>query len=173
MKNAKITIAGSGGQGILFAGKVITYVGMYNEKEVSWMPTYGPEMRGGTATCHIIISDEEIGLPIIAKPSILIAMNKLSVNRYEAQVDSGGYLIRGNFIHEDKIARTDIHQICIPALEISRNANMVFVGMVCKLLGVTNFDTIKQAIKQSLSLDNQHLNEPNYQAFKQGYDYEN
>ena len=90
MSTTQMLIAGFGGQGILFAGKFLAYKGLVEEKEVSWLPSYGPEMRGGTASCSVIISDEPVGSPIVSAPDVLVAMNLPSLDKYEAAVVPGG-----------------------------------------------------------------------------------
>ena len=101
-------LAGFGGQGILFAGKVAAQVGMLKEKQVSWLPSYGPEMRGGAANCSVIISDEEVGSPLVTAPDILVAMNLPSFDKFEASVKAGGWLIVDSSLINKKSSRTDI-----------------------------------------------------------------
>ena len=108
MKNGKIILAGFGGQGILFAGKVLAYSGLKAEREVSWLPSYGPEMRGGTANCHVVVSDSPVGSPIIPNPDILIAMNRPSLDKFEDLVEKDGYIVFDSSLIDRDVKRTDV-----------------------------------------------------------------
>ena len=101
--------AGFGGQGLLFSGKVLAYKGLIEDKQVSWLPSYGPEMRGGTANCSVILSDEPVGAPIIAHPDVLVAMNLPSLDKYESEVKSGGVIFVDSTLIERKVEREDVH----------------------------------------------------------------
>ncbi|MBR0523249.1 MAG: 2-oxoacid:acceptor oxidoreductase family protein, partial [Firmicutes bacterium] len=103
-----ILIAGFGGQGILFAGKVLAYKGLLEDKQLSWLPSYGPEMRGGTANCNIIISDEPVGSPIVFEPDILVVMNRPSLDKYEKEVVPGGMILVDSAMVDRKVERTDV-----------------------------------------------------------------
>ena len=111
MKTTQILIAGFGGQGILFAGKFLAYKGLMEDKQVSWLPSYGPEMRGGTANCSVIISDEEIGAPTITNPDVLVAMNLPSFDKFEPTVKAGGLMIVDSSLVAKKSEREDI-KVC-------------------------------------------------------------
>ena len=104
----QILIAGFGGQGVLFAGKLLAYKGMFENRQVSWLPSYGPEMRGGTANCSIILSDIPVGSPIISNPTALVAMNLPPLDKYEDTVVAGGKLFIDSSLIERKAERTDI-----------------------------------------------------------------
>ena len=104
----RMLFAGFGGQGILFAGKFLAYKGLIEGKQVSWLPSYGPEMRGGTANCSVIISDEPIGSPIVDKPDVLVAMNLPSLEKYENEVVSGGKIFVDSTMIDKKVDRTDV-----------------------------------------------------------------
>ena len=106
--NKEILIAGFGGQGILFSGKFLAYEGLIDGKEVSWLPSYGPEMRGGTANCSIIISDNAVGSPIVSKPDILIAMNLPSLDKYENETKVGGQIFVDSSLIDRKVERADV-----------------------------------------------------------------
>ena len=108
MSTTQYLFAGFGGQGILFAGKFAAYKGLIEEKQVSWLPSYGPEMRGGTASCSVIISDSPVGSPIVSKPDVLIAMNLPSLDRYESTVAAGGTIFVDSTLVERKVNRTDV-----------------------------------------------------------------
>ncbi len=137
----EVIFAGFGGQGVLLAGRLLTYAGMIAGKEVSWIPAYGPEMRGGTASCSVIIADEEIGSPIVTKPSALVAMNAPSLDKFEGSVRPGGVLIVNSSLIERQATRSDINVHYVPMNEIalqcgnSRFLNMVALGA---LVGATS-----------------------------------
>ena len=116
--NKEILIAGFGGQGILFSGKFLAYEGLIDGKEVSWLPSYGPEMRGGTANCSIIISDSAVGSPIVSNPDILIAMNLPSLDKYENETKNGGQIFVDSSLIERKVERTDVETYYIPATKM-------------------------------------------------------
>ncbi len=131
---AQFLFAGFGGQGILFAGKFLAYKGLLEGKQVSWLPSYGPEMRGGTANCSVIISDSAIGSPIVSKPDVLIAMNLPSLDKYEGAVVPGGKIFVDSTLIGRKITRTDVTAVYIPATKMAQDngmptlANMIIVG---------------------------------------------
>jgi len=144
MTGHNILLAGFGGQGILFTGKVIAYAGLMEGMEVSWLPSYGPEMRGGTANCSVCLSDDPIGSPLVTEPDILVAMNLPSLEKFENDVVPGGIIIVDSSIITKKVARDDVKVIYLPASEIAENAgikgaaNMVILG---KLFKETSFCT--------------------------------
>jgi 2-oxoglutarate ferredoxin oxidoreductase subunit gamma len=131
---SEVIISGFGGQGTLYAGQVYAYAGMDEGKHVTWIPSYGPEMRGGTANCTVVISDEEIGSPSALHPRAVIALNLPSLDKYEPLVAPGGYLIVNESMVNREPTRTDIHWLMIPANNIARElgneraANMVLLG---------------------------------------------
>ena len=133
MSTTKIIIAGFGGQGILFTGKLMTYQGLLDGKYVSWLPSYGPEVRGGTCNCSVIISDEPIGSPIIDNPDIVIAMNRPSLDKYEPRVAKGGKLFVESSLIDRKAERTDITVYYVPATEIkvisARHRDLLDINM--------------------------------------------
>lgn len=142
VSNANILLAGFGGQGVLFVGKVMAYAGLMEGKEISWLPSYGPEMRGGTANCSVCISDAPIGSPLVVTPDILIAMNLPSLDKFENDVVPGGIILVDSAIINRKVKRKDVTVIYIPASELAEtnglkgSANMVLLG---KLFKETNF----------------------------------
>ena len=109
MKDLNMVFAGFGGQGVLFAGKVAAYAGLLENKEISWLPSYGPEMRGGTANCSVCISDEPIGSPLVTAPNVLVAMNLPSLDKFINAVEPGGTVILGRKMIDNKVERTDIY----------------------------------------------------------------
>lgn len=137
----QVIMAGFGGQGVMSMGQLLAYSGMLEGKNVSWLPSYGPEMRGGTANCNVIVSDDEIGSPIVTEATAVIAMNLPSLDKFEHSVMPGGTLIINSSLIERKCSRTDIDVFYIPANEIAdelgnnRVANMVMLGAYLKKLG--------------------------------------
>jgi Pyruvate/2-oxoacid:ferredoxin oxidoreductase gamma subunit len=133
---ARFKIAGFGGQGVILLGKILAHAGMLARRQVSWLPSYGPEMRGGTANCGVALSDDEIGSPLIQHPTHLVAMNGPSVERFGPEVVPGGVILFNSSIIESEPARTDVTKIAVPAKEIAQRigepkvANMVMLGAV-------------------------------------------
>lgn len=172
-----ILLAGFGGQGILFAGKFLAYSGLAEEKEISWLPSYGPEMRGGTANCSVIISDVPIGSPIISKPDVLVAMNLPSLDKYEATVVSGGKIFVDSALISRKVERDDVSVYYIPATQIAKQmsaptlANMVIVGKLIKETGAVSRKSIEAALKKVVSAKHADLLSVNLEAINKGYDY--
>ena len=133
-----MVIAGFGGQGVLFAGKIVAYTGMIEEKQVSWLPSYGPEMRGGTANCSVCIDDEPIGCPIVLEPQTLIAMNRPSYDKFIDTVAEGGVVVYDSTLIDAECTRTDITVAPIPATQLANDnglhglANIIILGQVLK-----------------------------------------
>ncbi|MDP3184281.1 MAG: 2-oxoacid:acceptor oxidoreductase family protein, partial [Anaerolineales bacterium] len=138
----EIIIAGFGGQGVMFAGQVLAYAAMDTGKQVTWMPSYGPEMRGGTANCIVVIADEEIGSPLVKNPPASIVMNLPSFDKYEPLVKAGGVLIVNSSMVDRAAQRDDITTILVPANDVAeeigdkRLANMVAVGALLGCLDI-------------------------------------
>lgn len=177
MAYTQILIAGFGGQGVLFAGKVMAYKGLEEQKEISWLPSYGPEMRGGTANCSVIISDTPVGSPIVHDPDILIVMNLPSLDKYENAVVPGGKAFIDSFLIDRKVERKDIDAYYIPATKIARDmgfptlANMVLLGKVIKETGVISMDGLREALSKTVSAKHPELLEVNLKAISAGYEY--
>ena len=173
----QILIAGFGGQGILFAGKFLAYAGLIEEKEVSWLPSYGPEMRGGTANCSIILSDAKIGSPIVDKPDVLIAMNAPSLDKYENAVVPGGEIYYDSSLIDKKVERTDVSVYAIPATKLASDeslpglANMIMIGHLIAKSGVVAPETVEKAMKKVVSAKKQELYELNMKAVGIGNGY--
>ncbi len=173
----QILIAGFGGQGVLFAGKCLAYEGLFEEKQVSWLPSYGPEMRGGTASCGVILSDEAVGSPIVSNPDILLAMNLPSFDKYESQIVKGGKAIVDSTLIERKAERTDIDAYYIPATKMAADAgvptlaNMIMLGKMIKESGVVSIDNAVEAMKKVVSAKRADLLEANVKALMAGYNY--
>ena len=134
----QILLAGFGGQGILFAGKFLAYKGLLEGKQLSWLPSYGPEMRGGTANCSVILSDDPVGSPIVSTPDVLVAMNLPSLDKYEDAVVPGDIIIVDSTLIERKVKRTDVKVFYIPATQMAQAmdaptlANMIITGKLMK-----------------------------------------
>lgn len=166
--------AGFGGQGILFSGKFISYKGLLNGKQVSWLPSYGPEMRGGTANCSVIVSDEPVGSPIVSEPDVLVAMNLPSLDRYENAVVPGGTIFVDSSLVQRKVNRTDVNVYYIPATKLAGDngiptlANMVIIGKILKVANEFDEDGIKTALKKVISAKHADMLEVNLKAMKIG-----
>ena len=119
--NMQILIAGFGGQGVLFAGKFLATKGLIEGKNVSWLPSYGPEMRGGTANCSVIISDDPVGSPIVNEPNCLVAMNLPSLRRYENSVVPGGMILVDSTLINEKVERDDVSVFYVPATKMAKD----------------------------------------------------
>ncbi|MBP5160389.1 MAG: 2-oxoacid:acceptor oxidoreductase family protein [Lachnospiraceae bacterium] len=151
-KTLNALLAGFGGQGILFAGKVMAYAGLIENKEISWLPSYGPEMRGGTANCSVVISDESIGSPLVVNPDVLIAMNLPSLDKFENEVVPGGTIIVDSSIISKKVDRTDVKAYYVEATKLAEDnglkglANIILVGKMLKELGFVSPEAIDKAI---------------------------
>ena len=175
--NKQILIAGFGGQGILFSGKFLAYEGLIDEKEVSWLPSYGPEMRGGTANCSIIISDEKIGSPIVDKPDILIAMNTPSFDKYIDEVRPGGQVFVDSSLINKKTDRKDIEAYYIPATKLASDenlsglANMIMIGLMIAKTDIIPNENIEKAMKKVVSAKKQNLFDLNMKAVDFGFNY--
>lgn len=171
-------IAGFGGQGVLFIGKIAAYTGMIEERQVSWLPSYGPEMRGGTANCSVCLDDQPIGCPIVLTPNILIAMNGPSFDKFIGDVVPGGHVVIDSVLVPGETDRTDISVHRIPATQMANDnglhglANIIVLGQVLKATGFTSLEVLRQAIAKCVPPKKQHLLEPNYRALEMGYNYE-
>ncbi len=175
---ADIIIAGFGGQGVLVMGQMITYAGMIEDKAVSWFPSYGPEQRGGTCNCSVVVSDEEIGSPLVTVPSTAIVMNAPSFDRFAPKVGSGGLLLYNSSLINKKSERNDIRVIGVPANEIAdelgnaRVANMVLLGTFLEATNLVKTESIEAALKEVLSERHHHLIPLNMQALERGRAYQ-
>ena len=173
----QILIAGFGGQGVLFAGKLLAYKGMYENKELSWLPSYGPEMRGGTANCSVIISDTPVGSPIVDKPDVLMVMNLPSLDKYENAVTKGGKIFVDSSFIERKVERSDVDAYYIPATKMAAEAgvptlaNMILLGKLIKETGAVDFDGLEDVFKKIVSAKRADLIGANLKALELGYNY--
>ena len=174
----QILLSGFGGQGILFAGKFLAYKGLTDDKNVSWLPSYGPEMRGGTASCSVIISDEPVGSPIVSKPDILIAMNLPSLDKFEPTVAPGGIIIADSTLIERKVERDDVTTYYIPATKLAGDngmptlANMIIMGKLLAVLDDFNADSVSAALGKVISAKRADMLDVNRKAMQIGADYE-
>jgi len=171
---AEVIIAGFGGQGVLFAGQILAFAGMDHGKEVTWMPSYGPEMRGGTANCTVVIADEEIGSPTVRNPKAVLVMNLPSLEKYEPMVSSGGVLIINSSLVNRGAERKDIEALLIPAQEIAesignkRLTNIVMLGALLQKLPILTLENIEQALDRHLPERHRRLLPSNIKALRQG-----
>ncbi len=173
----QILIAGFGGQGVLFAGKLLAYKGLMEDRQVSWLPSYGPEMRGGTANCSVILSDTPVGSPIVNTPDVLIAMNLPSLDKYEAAVAPGGKIFVDSSLIERKVERTDVDVYYVPATKLASDsglttlANMIILGKMVKETGAIDFATIDDGLTKVVSAKRANLLDANRKALEMGYNY--
>ena len=174
MSTKQILIAGFGGQGVLFAGKLLAYKGLLADKQVSWLPSYGPEMRGGTASCSVIVSDEAVGSPIVSKPDVLVAMNLPSLDKYEDSVVPGGMIFVDSTLIERKVKRDDVKVFYVPATAMASEngfptlANMIIIGKVLHELGEFDADSINATLKKVISAKHAAMLEVNLKAMSLG-----
>ncbi len=172
-----ILLAGFGGQGILFAGKAIAKMAMDSELQVSWLPSYGPEMRGGAANCSVIVSDEEIGSPVVVTPDILIALNLPSFEKFEPKVVAGGKLIYDSSLIDKTSDRSDIEVYGIPATAMASDAgltgmaNVIVLGYLLKLTGLFEYDAFLEHMVAGIPATKAALIEKNKKALEMGYNY--
>ena len=175
MSSLKIFFAGSGGQGVLMMGEIVTYAAMYQEKEATFLPSYGPEMRGGTANCTVIVSDTPISCPLIYESDVVVAMNKPSVLKFESLLKPGGVMFINSSLADLEPTRKDITVYKVPANEIaekmgnSRAANMVMVGEVVRRTGVVSIEQGLKVVDKFFGSKKASILELNKKAFKGEY----
>ena len=179
MKTTQILIAGFGGQGILFSGKFLAYKGLIDGIQVSWLPSYGPEMRGGTANCNVILSDSPVGSPIITTPDVLIAMNLPSLQKYVNAVAPGGQIYVDSSLINAKVERDDVEVFYIPATQIAKEeglgnlANMIIIGHLLENHPELSFDGACDVVEKLVPPKKAALKELNIKALTLGKDYKN
>ncbi len=172
-----ILLAGFGGQGILFAGKQLAAAGMNCSKNVSWLPSYGPEMRGGTCNCSVNIDDEPIGSPLVTSPDILVAFNKPSYDKFIAGVKPGGYVFTDSSLVKDCACRDDVTLVAIPATSLAdkhgfaKLANVVMLGKLIKTLGLFPKEYFLSCLRAASPKTKPGLAELNEKAFELGYSH--
>ncbi len=171
----KIVMAGFGGQGIMVMGRLLTYAAMAEGKNVSWIPSYGVEQRGGTANCSVVIADEIIAAPIVSEPEYAIIMNRPSLDKFEPKMIAGGSMIVNTSSIDRDTERTDVTVLGLKCNDIAvelgdlRFANMVALGAFCKMTGVVKLETLKESLKKVLSARRQNLVAVNQKALEKGY----
>ncbi|MEG1887709.1 MAG: 2-oxoacid:acceptor oxidoreductase family protein [Oscillospiraceae bacterium] len=177
MIDYKMLFAGFGGQGILFVGKVAVYAGLCDGYEVSWLPSYGPEMRGGTANCSVCISDEMISSPLVVNPGIFVAMNQPSYEKFINDVTPGGYVFVDSTLINVTDPRKDVKLFEIPATKLAEEndlkglANIIMLGKLYKETNYCRFDGLKAGVEHCIPPRKQHLLEPNMKAIEIGMNY--
>lgn len=170
----EVIIAGFGGQGVLFAGQLLAYAGMDAGKDVTWIPSYGPEMRGGTANCTVVISDQEIGSPFVKNPTAVLAMNLPSLDKYEQLVKPGGVLVVNTSMVNRKVERKDITVVSVPANEIAeavgskRAVNMVMLGALLSNMDILALQALEAALDAHLPERHKKFLPANLEALRQG-----
>ena len=173
----EIIIAGFGGQGILSMGRLIAYAGLLEEKNVSWLPSYGPEMRGGTANCSVVISDEPVSSPILNSCSILLVMNAPSLEKFEKIVLPGGVIISDSSLVNIKPTRQDVKWIEIPATKLANDAGnatyagVILLGKMIEETAAIEIDSFEKALKRVLPEKKHYMIPEEIEMLKLGFDY--
>ena len=174
MKELKAVLAGFGGQGILFLGKVLANAGLNDGKEVSWLPSYGPEMRGGTCNCSVCISDEPIGSPLVVNPNVLIAMNRPSYEKFIDAVEPGGLVLLDSTLIDAKVERDDVTVYYVDATRLAEEngltglANIILLGKLLKETGLCSDEGVRKGLEKSVPPSKKHLVEANLKAIEIG-----
>jgi 2-oxoglutarate ferredoxin oxidoreductase subunit gamma len=170
----EIIIAGFGGQGVMSMGQLLAYAGMLEGKYVSWLPSYGPEQRGGTANCSVVISDEPVGSPVVSRPSAAIILNNPSFDKFEPQIRSGGLLILNSSLVTQKTTRKDRKVIEVKATDLANElgntqvANMILLGTYLANTRFISFHSVVHSLNKVLSPEKSHLIELNSKALEKG-----
>jgi 2-oxoglutarate ferredoxin oxidoreductase subunit gamma len=173
----EVIIAGFGGQGVLFTGQLLAYTAMDEGKEVTWIPSYGPEMRGGTANCTVVVADEEIGSPFVKNPTAVIAMNLPSLDKYENLVAEGGVLVVNASMINREVKREDITVVSVPANDIAlemgseRSMNMIMLGALLANLDLLSLDAVEKALEAHLPKRHHKFLPANKVALHKGAEY--
>lgn len=174
MKDLNIVFAGFGGQGILFSGKVVAYTGLIEGRELSWLPSYGPEMRGGTANCSVCLSDIPIGSPLVTNPNVLIVMNVPSLDKFINEVEPGGTVIVDSSLINKKVERTDVNVFYVPATKLAEDneikglANMILVGKLFKEIGFCKAESLDAALQKCIPARKANMLDFNRKAISLG-----
>ncbi len=172
--NSKIRCAGFGGQGIVLMGKLLAQAGMMEDKHTTFFPQYGAAMRGGTANCNVIVSDEDVASPMVETPDIILIMNGPSLDKFEPVVKPGGWIFYNTSLIDREVERDDVQVVKVPANEIAeevgstRSANMVMLGAVAQKVGVVKVDTLIEALDVTLHGKGEKLMNLNREALKRG-----
>jgi len=172
----EIIFAGFGGQGIILSGTIICLAAMKEGKRVTHIPSYGAEMRGGTANCSVVISDQEIASPVVPHPSVCVVMNKPSLIKFEPRLREGGILLYNSSLIDIVPSRSDLRCIPVPANEMAelegstRSANMIMLGLLAKIKPeVASLDSIEATLEQAVSARHRNLNEINKRCLARGF----
>ena len=174
----KMLFAGFGGQGILFVGKVAVNAGLCDDKEVSWLPSYGPEMRGGTANCSVCIADEPIGSPLVVNPNVFVAMNQPSFERFIDKVTPGGLVILDSTLIEADKVREDVKVVRMPATDMAEQnglkglANIIILGKLFAETGFCAEESLMAGLEHCVPASKKHLVESNKKAIELGRAFE-
>lgn len=170
----RVIMAGFGGQGVMSMGQLLAYAGMLENKNVTWLPSYGPEMRGGTANCHVIVSEKEIAAPVISEATAAIIMNRPSLDKFENSVVPGGVIFVNSSLVNRKVQRTDVEVYEIPANEIAlemgnlKVANMVMLGAFLEKTKIVDPESVLESLKKVLGESKANLIPINREALKRG-----
>lgn len=170
----QVIIAGFGGQGVMLIGKILAHAGMKEGKEVSWLPSYGPEMRGGTSNCTVVVSDAPVGSPLVYRPSAVIAMNEPSLAKFEPSVRAGGLLLVNTCLVRREVARRDIRLVRVPANDMAaevgnpRAANMAALGAYVGATGAVSLEAVETIVRELLASRPQVI-ESNLEALRHGH----
>ncbi len=173
----EFVFSGFGGQGVMFVGQLLAYAAMDEGLEVTWIPSYGPEMRGGTAHCTVVIADQPIGSPIVRNPKTAVVFNLPSFEKYESLVKPDGLLAINSALIEEKCTRPDVDTLEIPATSLAeevgsvRVANIVMLGALLTALPVVPLERVKAALKDHLPSHRRNLMEINFAALERGAEY--
>lgn len=173
----EVIVSGFGGQGALFAGQLLAYTGMDEGWHVTWIPSYGPEMRGGTAHCTVILSDDDIGSPIIRQPNVCIVMNPPSLDKYEPLITVGGLLVVNSTLVRRRAVRDDIQVLYVPANDLAaelgnvRMANVILLGAMLGLRELVPIESVKRTLDRHIPERRNHIIEPNKRALERGVDF--
>ncbi len=173
---SEILLAGFGGQGILFAGKLLAYCALFEGKEISWLPSYGPEMRGGKCNCSVCISDEPIGSPQVLEPDLLVVLNGPSFDAFVGSVKKGGKIFADSSMIDAECERTDVECYRIPATAMAeenglqKGANIILLGSLLRVTGLFSLDTVRKALEKNTPPKRAHTIENNMRALQLGFD---
>lgn len=170
----EIIIAGFGGQGVLLMGQLLTYAGMIEEKNVSWLPSYGPEMRGGTTNCNVIVSDEPVGSPVVTEADSVIVFNRPSLDKFEKFLKPGGKLFVNSSLIDKKATRSDIEVYYVPVNDAAMSLgnvkviNLIMLGAFIAATGIVNKDSVMKAVSKTFGEHKANLIAINGQAYDEG-----
>ena len=172
--NKEMIFSGFGGQGVMLMGQIIAYAGMMEGQQVSWFPAYGPEMRGGTANCSVIIGDEPVGTPIVTEPGVIVAMNLPSLDKFEPMLTAGGSLLINSSLIERGPHRTDVKSFLVPCNDIAKElgnlkvANMVMVGAIVAASGAVSIESVINILAKKIFKNKPQVMPLNEQAIRRG-----